>query len=243
MIGRIQYLGNTYYSYVFAHFEVFYRNQYVVYNPIDNKFEIVQIFGDNGYGHRQIGLINEHENGFISHEDITLNMGVANHVRGYAWMIEQIKNIEEGKDLPEELVSKVKEMNASIDPDKWNEVTTEDDVEDMMNHTGGFHDQYWVEIKGVSDDVDPEVNSKLQIRFTSQGPFDVLVEFEGSIYMNIGFYSCNRIFVSTVVIGKKCIYWVNDAEDGITEEEVKDYRYIAAKKLRWKFVVKQENDW
>ena len=91
--------------------------------------------------------------------------------------------------------------------------------------------------------VDPWKDAKLQIRFTSQGPFDVLVEFEGGIYLNIGFYSSNRIYTSTVVIGKEHVYWVNDAEDGLKESEVKDYKYIQAKKLRWKFIVKEENDW
>ena len=57
-------------------------------------------------------------------------------------------------------------MNASIDPDKWNEVTNEEDVENMINHTGAFHDQYWVEIKGVSDEIDPWKDAKVQIRFT-----------------------------------------------------------------------------
>ena len=49
-------------------------------------------------------------------------------------------------------------------------------------------------------------------------PFDVLVEFEGSIYLKTGFYSSNRIYTSTVVIGKEHIYWVNDAEDGLKED-------------------------
>ena len=168
------------------------------------------------------------------------------HLVGYPWLVKEpqyIKNIEEGIPLPEELVKRAIEMNASIDPDKWNEVTNEEDVENMINHTGAFHDQYWVEIKGISDDVDPWKDSKLQIRFTSQGPFDVLVEFEGGIYLKTGFYSSNRIYTSTVVIGKEHIYWVNDAEDGLKEDEVNRYNYIRGKKLRWKFILKEENDW
>lgn len=246
MIARIQYQGKTYYSYVFAHFEVFYRNHYVVYDPIDNKFDMVPIFGDNGYGHRQVGLIDERESGFIPQCDLTLQMGIAEHLVGYPWIIKDpdyLRNIELGKEVPEEFVKKAIEMNSTINPDKWNEVVTEDDVENMMNHTGGFHDQYWVEIKGVADEIDPWKSAKVQIRFTSQGPFDVLVEFEDGLYLNIGFYSSNRIYTSTVVIGKEHVYWVNDAEDGLKESEVKDYKYIQAKKLRWKFILKEENDW
>lgn len=246
MIARIQYQGKNYYSFVFAHFKVFYRNHYVVYDPIDNKFDIVALFSDNGYGHRQVGLINECETGFISQCDFDLKMGMVEHLVGYPWLVKEPKyiiNIEEGIELPEELIKKAKEMNASIDPDKWNEVVNEDDVENMINHTGGFHDQYWVEIKGVADEIDPWNNAKLQIRFTSQGPFDVLVEFEDGIYLKTGFYSANRIFTSTVVIGKEYIYWVNDAEDGLSEDEVNSYNYIQSKKLRWKFVLKEKNDW
>ena len=246
MIAKVQYLGKVYYSLVFAHFEVFYRDQYVVYDPIDNKFDIISTFGDNGYGHRQIGLIDERESGFIGLCDMTLKMGIAENINGYPWLVREpqyLRDIEEGKPLPEEVVRIAKEMNSTLNPDKWNEVVTEDDVENMMNHTGGFHDQYWVEIKGIADEVDPNVDAKLQIRFTSQGPFDVLVEFEGSIHMNIGFYSSNRIYTSTVVLGEKSIYWVNDAEDGLLEKKVEDYRYIQSKKLRWKFIDKLENDW
>ena len=29
----------------------------------------------------------------------------------------------------------------------------------------------------------------------------------------------------------------------LKESEVKDYRFIQAKKLRWKFILKEENDW
>lgn len=246
MIARIQYQGKIYYSFVFAHFEVFYRNQYVVYDPVDNKFDIVALFSDNGYGHRQIGLIDERESGFIGQCDFPLKMGMVEHLVGYPWLVkepEYIKNIEEGKELPEEFVKRAIEMNATIDPDKWNEVVSEDDVENMINHTGAFHDQYWVEIKGISDEIDPWKDAKVQIRFTSQGPFDVLVEFEGGIHLKTGFYSSNRIYTSTVVIGKEHIYWVNDAEDGLKEEEVKDYNYIQGKKLRWKFILKEEDDW
>ena len=124
-----------------------------------------------------------------------------------------------------------------------NEVTNDEEAMDMMEHTGGFHDQYWVEMRAISDDVDCFTPAKLQIRFTSQGPFDVLVEFEDGLYINIGFYSANRIFTSTVVVGEKFIYWVNDAEDGLSEKEVKNYRFIQCKKLRWKFILKEENDW
>lgn len=246
MIAKVQYQGKVYYSLVFAHFEVFYRNHYVVYDPIDNKFDIISTFGDNGYGHRQIGLIDERESGFIGLCDMPLKMGIAEDINGYPWLVrepEYLKNIEEGKEVPEGLIRRAKEMNATINPDKWNEVVNEDDVENMMNQTGGFHDQYWVEIKGVADEIDPFVDAKLQIRFTSQGPFDVLVEFEGGIHLDIGFYSSNRIFTSTIVIGKECIYWVNDAEDGLLEKDIKSYSYISSKKLRWKFIDKEENDW
>ena len=246
MIAKVQYQGKVYYSLVFARFEVFYRNHYVVYDPIDDKFDIIALFSDNGYGHRQIGFIDERESGFIGLCDMTLKMGIAEDINGYPWIVrepEYLRNIEEGKTLPEEVVRRAKEMNALINPDKWNEVLTEVDVENMMNHTGGFHDQYWVEIKGVADEIDPNVDAKLQIRFTSQGPFDVLVEFEGGIHLDIGFYSSNRIFTSTIVIGKECIYWVNDAEDGLLEKDIKSYSYISAKKLRWKFIDKEENDW
>lgn len=44
MYVRVEYKGRTYYSYVFAYFDFDYMPQYVVYNQIDNKFDIVAYF-------------------------------------------------------------------------------------------------------------------------------------------------------------------------------------------------------
>lgn len=246
MIARIQYQGKAYYSFVFAHFQVDYMNYYVVYDTVHNKFDMVALFSKKYDGHRQVGLINENESGFIGQCDLVLKMGIAERLVGYPWILkdpEYLRNVELGKDLPEEFVEKAKKMNASIDKDKWNEVTNEEEVENMINHTGAFHDQYLVEMKAISDDADCFAPAKLQIRFTSQGPFDVLVEFEDGLYIELGFYSSHIIFTSTVVIGEKYIYWVYDAEDGLLEEEVKKYQHIQCKKLRWKFILKKEDDW
>lgn len=246
MIAKVQYKGKIYYSYVFAHFMNCYRNYYVVYDSIGNNFEIISLFEDDNYGHRQIGLIDENEEYFIDQNDIELTFGKANALRGYPWLInevEHLKNIDLKAKIPSSITNKAKEMNSTINPDKWNEVLNYKDVKNMTKHTGNFHDNYLVELKANANYIDFTIPAKLQIRFTSQGPFDILVEFEDGIYIKSGFFSCNRIYTSTIVIGKEYIYWVYDAEEGLLEDEIDKYQYIQAKKLRWKFINKNENDW
>ena len=133
-------------------------------------------------------------------------------------------------------------MNSTIDPDAWNEVVTEEDAEDMMYHVGGFHDWYLVGMEAKSDPYDCFVDAKVQLRFTSQAAFDVLLEFEGSTYINYSFCSANRIYLSSIVIDKELKYWVDGQED-IDLNDIKNHSYIQGNKLRWKFVLKTDDDW
>ena len=245
MYVRIKYQNKIYYSYVFAHFECDYMPQYVVYDPVDDKFDIVAYFSKKCDGHRQVGFMNENENDFVYKKELKLNMGLVNKCAGYSWLIENvdlIKDIEEGKPISEEYVRIAKEMNSTIDPDAWNEVVTEEDAEDMMNHVGGFHDWYLVGMECKSDPYDCFVDSKLQLRFTSQAAFDVLLEFEGGIYVKYGFYSSNEIYLSSIVFNKEHKYWV-DGEEELNFEDIEQYQYIQGNKLRWKFILKEKENW
>ena len=200
MYARVQYQNKIYYSYVFAYFDLNYMPQYVVYNSLDEKFEIVALFSKSCYGHRQIGLMNESEKDFINVNDIKLIRGIARKCMGYPWLVNNINllnDIDEGKLIDDKYSIIALELNETIDPNAWNEIETEEDAIDFMNHVGGFHDWYLVSLSGVSDYIDCNVESKLQLRFTSQAAFDVLVEFEGGIYLKYGFYTCNRIYQST----------------------------------------------
>ena len=97
MIARVEFNNKTYYSYVFAHFQFDYMDQYVVFNTINNKFEIVSYLSKKCDGHRQIGFINEIENEFIKKKEIILNMGKVIKCAGYPWLIdneELLKHIE-----------------------------------------------------------------------------------------------------------------------------------------------------
>ena len=61
MYVRVHYLNKIYYSYVFMHFEVDYMPHVVVYDSIDNKFEVVSVLSKSIDGVRQVGYMNEKE--------------------------------------------------------------------------------------------------------------------------------------------------------------------------------------
>ena len=244
MYARIEYKGKVYYSYVFAYFKYDYMPRYVVYDPIDKRFDIVAYFSAKCDGRRQIGLMNEHEYGFVRNPKLTINMGEINDCVGYPWLIEDaevLKSIESSGLADEKYIKLAEEMNAGIDPDKWNEITNEDEAEDMMNHTGGFHDWYLISITAKSNPYSCEEAATVQLKFNSQAAFDTILEFEDCICIDFAFGMYNRIYSSSVIFKDDMVYWVDS--DEVDFNCIKKYSSIRAKKLRWKFVVKEENDW
>ena len=111
-----------------------------------------------------------------------------------------------------------------------------------LNHVGGFHDWYLIRITSISDYIDPNVDVKVQLKFTSQAAFDCLLEFEGSTYIKYCLGSCNRIYLSSIVMDDKYKYCV-DGEEELDINDIAHYSYFRGKKMRWKFVLKEENDW
>lgn len=243
MYVRIECQNNKYYSYVFAYFKYDYMPMYVVYNPIDEKFDIVANFSKKSDGHRQVGIMNFNEKDFVKKEELELNMGKVYNCFGYEWMINNpdlIRDIEENKPVKNEYVKLAKEMNSTINPKAWNEVNTEEEAEEMMNSVGGFHDWYLVSIEASTNPYDCDTESKTKLRFTSQTAFDTLLEFKDA-YIKYYFEWANRIYSSRVIIDGENKYWVDDEEADISD--IENYNYIQGSKLRWKFVLKEENDW
>lgn len=244
MYARIEYKNKVYYSYVFAYFKYDYMPHYVVYDPLDDKFDIVAYFSAKCDGHRQVGLMNEHEGGFVKKSKLDINMGEISGCVGYPWLIEDVnvlKAIEQSSPVDEKYITLAKEMNASIDPDKWNEITNEEEAEDMMNHTGGLHDWYLISITANSNPYSCEEMAKVQLKFNSQAAFDVILEFEECIGIDYAFETYNRIYSSSIIFKDDYIYWVDN--DEVDLDDIHKYNNISAKKLRWKFVVKENNDW
>lgn len=245
MIVRVQHQGKAYYSYVFAHFEIDYMPQYIVYDMEEKMFKVVEYFTKSCNGNRQIGFINESEKDYIFQKELNLNIGIVRKCAGYSWLIENvslINNIIEKKPINEKYKAIATELNLTIDPDAWNEVITQEDAEDMMNHVGCFHDWYLLKMEAVSNPYSCEEEAKLQLRFTSQGAFDALVEFEQGITINYSFCNANRIYLSSIVFNDGHIYWLNGDEE-LTEEDINSFDYIQANKLRWKFVLKENHNW
>ncbi len=118
-----------------------------------------------------------------------------------------------------------------------------DVIRKLIRNVCSFHDWYLVGIVANSDPY-KEMTSKLQLKFNSQGHFDCVVEFEDDIYINMCFSYANRIYLSSVIIEGEYIYWV-DGDEELSYESFKecDFNYISSRKLRWKFLAKEENDW
>ena len=81
----------------------------------------------------------------------------------------------------------------------------------------------------------------MKLKFNSQAAFDTILEFKGCIDINFSFETYNRIYSSSVVFKDGMIYWMDN--DEVDLERMREYSYIGAKNLRWKFVLKEENDW
>lgn len=241
MIARVKYQGKIYNSYVFAYFEYDYMPQYIVYDNENDKFEIVSNLSEKCDGQRQIGLMNENENDFIYKSELSLNKGTIKKFKGYSWLddISLINNIDEDKKIDNSFHVLARKMNETIDPNKWNEVLTHEDAIDFMEHVGCFHDMYFIGMKATSSFLSVEDEAKLQLQFHSQGPFDVLVEFEGAINIKYTLTTCNRIYLSSIVFKHPNIYWL-DGNDELTEADIENYEYISGQKLRWKYIFKDE---
>lgn len=245
MYVRIEYQGKKYYSYVFAHFECDYMPQYVVYDPFDDKFDIVSHFSKKWDGVRQIGWMNENENDFIKVSSLELIRGTVYKCAGYGWLINNvdlIKEIELGNKLDEKYQTLAREMNATINPDAWNEVNTADDAADFMYHVGAFHDTYLIGMEAEADYIDFKTPAKLRLKFHSPGAFNILVEFEDGIFIKYSFYSANRIYLSSIVIDGKNKYWVDGDED-LRPMDIENFQYIQANHIRWKFILKDDGEW
>lgn len=109
-----------------------------------------------------------------------------------------------------------------------------------MNNVDGFHDWYLISMSVTSDLYDYCTKSKLILKFNSDVAFDLLLEFE-TPYIKYNFTSSNRIDLTTIIIDKY-IYWIN-GEENIKVENIEKYNYIRGSKLRWKFILKDKNDW
>lgn len=187
--------------------------------------------------------MNENEKDFVYKDELILNMGLVKNCAGYPWLINNvdlIKNIEKGKPINEEYIKFAINMNSTIDPDAWNEVNTQEDAEDMMNHVGGFHDWYLISIEAKSDPYEGDLKSTVLLKFSSQAAFDVLLEFDGA-FIKYNFCPANRIYLSSTIVDEY-VYWV-DGEEELTLKDIERYSYIQGNKLRWKFILKDEHDW
>lgn len=244
MYVRIEQHDKKYYSYVFAYFEYDYMPEYVVYNPIDEKFEIVANFSNKCDGHRQVGIMDNSEKDFIKIPELKLNKGMVNNCCGYDWLInnvELLKKIEEGKPIDEKYETFAKQINSTINEDAWNEVLTDEDVEKMMNALSWLHDWYLVEINAKTNPYDCDSEAKVQLKFTSQAAFDALLEFDDPC-IKYHFEWANRIYLSCIKKNNENIYWI-DGDEEVEIEDIENYDYISGSNLRWKFILKEENDW
>ena len=240
MYVRIKLEDKVYYSYVFLEFNYDYMPHVVVYDPYLDNFAIVSNLSMKSYGVRQVGYMNENEKDFIYKQTLTINKGEIHKCKGYPWLINNVDLINEivkGNKIDEEYVKLAKEMNATIDPDAWNNVETEEDASEFMYQVGAFHDTYLIGMEAEASYLYCDEPAKFRLKFHSPGAFDILVEFIDAINVNYHLTSCNRIYLSSIVFKDDLIYWVDGDED-LGPNDINGYNYIYGKKLRWKYIIK-----
>lgn len=247
MIAQIKYDDKEFYSYIFFLCIYEYRTKAIVFNDLENKFELLNAYKNKYTSEAIINLFDYKEDGMIKKDEMQLTSCTVNDCMGYEWLINNeqlIKDIEQGNKIPEEYLKKGKELNSTIDLFKWHDITNEEEAEELMDISGGFHDSYIREIKGIfGRPYEPEFETKYQVSFELYGNhFDIMMEFYDGVTINYTLNShLNDIYLSCILFHEGSIYWL-DGSDELLPIDIKDYPYISARKLRWKIIPKAEND-
>ena len=244
MIVRVKIDEKAYFSHVFLKGVTNYRERYVVFNDELEKFELVCITKELNLDNRCIYTFDYTYENFIEKDSIELTNTTLTKCIGYPWLInnvELIKAIEMGQDVPKEYIDFAKEIHKNMNPYRWHNVKNQDDLNELIEISGCFHDCYMKSFKGsFSNPTILNKQMKLQLDFDMyQNAYDLMIEFydDVKITANLVWYN-DRIFASSFLIHEGRIYWIEGGED-LRPIDIKDFSYISANKLRWKLTRKR----
>ena len=220
------------------------KSKMITFNSKKDRFEFVEAYTSKYSMERQIFLFDCKEDGLIKSKDIQLNFYKVTNCVGFEWLIENenlIKDIENGKQVDEKYLKIARLLNSSIDVYAWHEIENDNDIEELMDICGCFHDSYIRDFQGFfGRPYEPEFQTRIQLAFELYGNhFDITLEFYEGVSIHYNFCSnLNGIYLSTIMFHDGCIYWV-DGGDDLRPIDIKDNPYIMSKKLRWKITDKK----
>ena len=132
----------------------------------------------------------------------------------------------------------------------WNEIISQDDLNNFMRLFGGFHDSCLKELKYTSGayveknllmhPFNKERVLKVIFQRQYENPSVVEIEFTGLLRMNLYLedsdnYTC-EITGATMILGDNCIYWCDC--DGLSESDFSNYQgaLILSSGVKWRTV-------
>ena len=131
---------------------------------------------------------------------------------------------------------------------KWNEVSTQDSIDHLLDTFGGFHDacireahlttKHWIDQNlsmHCTPDLDTSISFIVQRQFIN--PSCIEMKFDGVVHINWSPSPENydsAIYDATVGFENSSIYWVIDTEDSPSRLDPKKNCWVLAKSLRWR---------
>ena len=158
--------------------------------------------------------------------------------------MELINDIIGGKDISNEYIELARNDSKNIDIYAWHDVKKQEDIDELLDISGAFHDSYIRDFKGVfGRPYEPEFVTKFQISFELYGNhFDLMMEFSDGVIVNFSFYKyLNSIYLSSLFFHENRIYWL-EGNDELGPVDIKDNSHISAGSLRWKIIPKIKNE-
>lgn len=244
MITKVAFEHNPYVSHVFFTSTHEYRPYAVVFCAEKDKFEFVGISDTDNHSKRMMYNYDESTEGMVGADSLTLSSFTVTKCMGYDWLINDprlLKDIEQGKPVPEKYLAIAREMNASIDLYAWHEVQTEADAEALMDACGACHDSYIRDFKGIfGRPFEPEEVTKLRVAFELGCLFyDMELEFEEDVSVRYDFCTnLNFIYLSSLFFHDGKIFWL-EGSDEYGPADIPHTSHISAKRLRWRILDKQ----
>lgn len=242
MIALINGTDRYFYSYVFALMKNESRVLAVIFDAVNDIFQLSDVYESKYSLNRKVSIIDYDTDGFIERSEIALASFTATECCGYDWLLNNtdlLNAIEQNAPVDKKYTGMARELNSSIDLDKWHEIESDKEINELQSMAGGFHDSYLADIDYVRADADSQHKTKIRVTFELYNNYDLMLEFEGNIAIRYEFCTgANYIYLASVILGKDYIYWVEGSDDYELRDINENSDYFAAKKLRWKIIPK-----
>ena len=225
-----------YYSAVFAIYESGWDTAVVVYDNERHCFSFEKMYARTKYIIRNVFLIDCADQEFVKNQSIQISpFKTMKPVSGYDWLVKNRQlfvDIMNNLPVDERYQQKAEKINAGLMINEWNLVKNEQDVNNLMELSWGFHD-------GVIEKVGYDRETAcLDVVFSGCWGSKVTLRFQQnpSMHFSLSDMYNDYIMDSNVFFENGFVYWVDD-ESIKTEADlanVKDANYFKGQALYWK---------